>query len=77
MSLFNKIFGSKNSASAAKNRLSLMLAHERSVNIPYMEEMQKEILEVVKKYTKSSQVQIKTDSNQNISTLEVEVILGS
>ena len=53
-----------------------MLAHERSVNIPYMEDMQREILEVVQKYTKSSQVHIKTDSNQNINTLEVEIILG-
>ena len=76
MSLFSRIFGSKNSASTARNRLSLMLAHERSVNIPYMEDMQREILEVVQKYTKSSQVHIKTDSNQNINTLEVEIILG-
>ncbi|CBG40382.1 cell division topological specificity factor MinE [Helicobacter mustelae] len=74
---FLDFFRQKNSANAAKNRLSIMLAHERSVNIPYMEEMQREILEVVKKYTKSSQVQIKTNSNQNISTLEVEVTLGS
>ncbi|MCE3036600.1 cell division topological specificity factor MinE [Helicobacter anatolicus] len=76
MSIFSKLFGNNKSASTAKNRLSLMLAHERSVNIPYMEDMQREILEVVKKYTKSSQVHIKTDSNQNINTLEVEVVLG-
>ena len=54
-----------------------MLATERSVNLPYMEEMQREILEVVKKYTKSSRVNVKTDSNQNINALEIEVLLES
>ncbi len=76
MSLFN-IFKRNSSASTAKNRLSLMLATERSVNLPYMEEMQREILEVVKKYTKSSRVNVKTDSNQNINALEIEVLLES
>ena len=75
MILLDKIFGRKTSASTAKNRLSLMLATERSANLPYMEEMQKEILEVVKKYTKSSRVSVKTDSNQNINALEIEVVL--
>ncbi len=76
MSLFN-LFKKDSSASRAKNRLSLMLATERSVNLPYMEEMQREILEVVKKYTKSSRVNVKTDSNQNINALEIEVLLES
>lgn len=76
MSLFN-FFKKNSSASRAKNRLSLMLATERSVNLPYMEDMQREILEVVKKYTKSSRVNVKTDSNQNINALEIEVLLES
>ena len=76
MSLFN-LFKKDSSASRAKNRLSLMLATERSVNLPYMEEMQRAILEVVKKYTKSSRVNVKTDSNQNINALEIEVLLES
>lgn len=75
MSLFSFIFGKGESASKAKNRLSLMLAHERSLNVPYMQEMQQEILEVVRKYTKNSRVNIKTDSNQNINMLEVEIFL--
>ncbi len=75
MSIFS-IFNKKKTAHTAKNRLSLMLATERSVRLPYMEEMQREILEVVKKYTKSSKVNIRTDSNQNINALEIEVVLG-
>lgn len=76
MSLFDKFFGRNNSASKAKNRLSLMLAHERSVNIPHMQEMQQELLEVVQKYMKNSKINIKTDSNQNINMLEIEILFG-
>ena len=76
MSLFEKFFGNKtSSAQEAKNRLTLMLAHERTSNVPYMEAMKKEILEVIKKYTKAQKIDIKTDSNQNFNTLEVEILL--
>lgn len=67
---------SPKSAQTAKDRLKIVLAHERTANIPYLEEMQEEILKVVYKYTRSSQVNITTNSNQNISTLEVEITLG-
>ena len=76
MSLIEKIFGSKkNSAQEAKNRLTLMLAHERTINVPYMDAMKQEILEVIKKYAKAQKIDIKTDSNQNFNTLEVEILL--
>ena len=76
MSLFEKIFGNKtSSAQESKNRLTSILAHERTINVPYMEAMKKEILEVIKKYTKAQKIDIKTDSNQNFNTLEVEILL--
>ena len=76
MSLIEKIFGSKkNSAQEAKTRLTLMLAHVRNINVPYMDAMKQEILEVIKKYTKAQKIDIKTDSNQNFNTLEVEILL--
>ena len=74
LSLFQK--DSHKSASRAKERLSIILAHERSANIPYLEDMQKEILQVVQKYTKSNESHFSTNSNQNISTLEVQITLG-
>lgn len=52
-----------------------MLAHERTINVPYMDAMKQEILEVIKKYTKAQKIDIKTDSNQNFNTLEVEILL--
>ncbi|PAF47827.1 cell division topological specificity factor MinE [Helicobacter sp. 12S02634-8] len=76
MSWLVKWFGNHGSAQAAKDRLKIVLAHERSVKLPYMEDMKREILEVVQKYTHASKIDIKADSNQNIDTLEVEIILG-
>lgn len=76
MSLVDKIFGSKkSSAQEARDRLTFILAHERAINVPYMEAMKREILEVIKKYTKAQKIDIKTDSNQNFNTVEVEILL--
>lgn len=76
MSLLNKLFSSKkSSAQEAKDRLTLILAHERAINVPYLDAMKQEILEVIKKYTKAQKIDIKTDSNQNFNTLEVEILL--
>ncbi|TLD84411.1 cell division topological specificity factor MinE [Helicobacter sp. MIT 11-5569] len=72
LSLFNN---KKSSAQEAKDRLTLILAHERAINVPYMDAMKQEILEVIKKYTKAQKIDIKTDSNQNFNTLEVEILL--
>lgn len=69
---------SKKSANRAKERLTLVLAHERSANIPYLEDMQKEILQVVQKYTKSKEgdIHFTANSNQHISTLQVQITLS-
>ncbi|MDE5591694.1 MAG: cell division topological specificity factor MinE, partial [Helicobacter sp.] len=45
----------------------------RAVNIPYLEEMKQEILGVIKKYINAHKIDIRTDSNQNFKTLEVEI----
>ncbi|MCI5969251.1 cell division topological specificity factor MinE [Helicobacter sp.] len=72
---FNLFKGKKSSAQAAKDRLTLILAHERAINVPYIDAMKQEILAVIKKYTNAQKIDIKTDSNQNFNTLEVEIFL--
>ncbi|GAA9538310.1 cell division topological specificity factor MinE [Helicobacter pylori] len=75
MSLFD-FFKNKGSAAIATDRLKLILAKERTLNLPYMEEMRKEIIAVIQKYTKSLDIHFKTlDSNQSVETIEVEIIL--
>ncbi|MDE6885728.1 MAG: cell division topological specificity factor MinE [Helicobacteraceae bacterium] len=74
---FLDFFTKKKSAQSAHDRLQIILAHERSLNIPYMEDMKKEIIDVIEKYTNTSKINIKTDSNQKISTLEIEIVLNN
>ncbi len=78
MNLFERIFGEKkSSADCAKDRLKIMLAHERaSVNFPHMEEMKQEIIAVIKKYANVKDVNIKSEKNQNVDMLELEIVLG-
>ncbi|MBE0499013.1 MAG: cell division topological specificity factor MinE [Campylobacterales bacterium] len=77
MSLFESLFGKKSStAHVARDRLKLVLAHERASNaLPYMEQMKEEIMEVIKKYTQVKDIHISSRNNQNIDVLEMEIIL--
>ncbi len=80
MSLFERVFGKKkdDSANVAKDRLTLMLAHERAdCAVPYLDDLKNELLAVVKKYTKTGDVSIKTEQNQNVDMLEIEIQLGN
>lgn len=77
MSFLDKFLGRGGSAEVARNRLTLVLAHERSTNLPYINEMRNEIIEVIKKYTGAgaNNINFKTDSNQNMNMLEIEITL--
>ncbi|RUM66264.1 MAG: cell division topological specificity factor MinE [Sulfurospirillum sp.] len=80
MTLFERIFGTKKkdeSANKATSRLKVMLATERAdCKIPYLEDLKKEIIEVVKKYTSTADVNIKTEKQNDIDMLELEISLG-
>jgi len=78
MSFFDDLFGKKkNTADVAKNRLMIMLSHERaSCKLPYLDDLRNDLIAVIKKYTKVDDVKITSHNNQNLEFLEVEVILG-
>ena len=78
MTLFERIFGKKeNSANKAKDRLKLMLAYERAeCSVPYLDDLKKDMLEVIQKYTKVGDINIKAENNQNVDMLEVEIFLN-
>ena len=77
MTLFERIFGKKqSSADKAKDRLKLMLAYERAdCSLPYMDDLKKDLMEVMQKYTRVGDINIKTENNQNVDVLEVEIML--
>lgn len=78
MSFFESLFGKKKStASIAKDRLTIMLSHERaSCKLPYLDDLRNDLIAVIRKYTKVEDVKITSHNNQNIELLEVEVVLG-
>lgn len=77
MSLIDKILGRRDaSATVARDRLMVTLAKERAGNaLPYMEDMKRDIIEVIKKYTQVKDVTITTDKNQDIDVIEIDVAL--
>jgi cell division topological specificity factor len=80
MSLLNYFRKSKTgSASVAKERLQILIAHEHgSRGQPsYFPKLQKELLAVVQKYVKISQkdISVKHERDENQDILEVNIIL--
>ncbi|MBJ7277099.1 cell division topological specificity factor MinE [Marinobacter salarius] len=67
------------SASVAKERLQIIVAHERGQRDQpdYLPELQKELLAVIRKYVQISddQVQVEVDRNESCSVLELNVTL--
>jgi len=77
MSFFD-FFKKKKSKEIAKDRLMMMLAYERAnTKIGNLDDLKKELIEVVKKYLNVKDIYIKNSSNQDIETLEVEIILNN
>jgi cell division topological specificity factor len=69
----------KSSAETAKDRLQILLAHERQDRSgpDYLPLLQKDILEVIRKYVQvpADKVAVKLERGGDISTLEIEVEL--
>jgi len=71
----------KSSAKLAKDRLQIIVAHEHSSSISpaYLPEMQKEIVEVIRKFMHISNNDVKCEFSDNadddMSVLEVNITL--
>ena len=69
----------KNTASIAKERLQIIVAHERGQREQpdYLPKLQQEILDVIRRYVPidQDQVQVQLDKNDNCSVLELNVTL--
>ena len=80
MSLLDYFRSSKpNTASLAKERLQILVAHERSSrNQPsYLPELQQELLAVIRKYVNVSQdaITVNFEQDGNQETLELNIVL--
>ncbi|MGZ0019809.1 cell division topological specificity factor MinE [Nitrosomonas sp. wSCUT-2] len=80
MSLLDYFRSSKpKTAPVAKERLQILVAHERKYrNQPsYLPQLQKELLEVIRKYVNVDQdaISINFEQDENQETLELNIIL--
>jgi cell division topological specificity factor len=79
MSLLSFLLGEKKkTAAVAKERLQLIIAHERGNGRPpadYLPALQRELVEVIRKYVKISNDDIKVSVEQqgNLEVLEVKI----
>jgi len=81
MSFLARLFGEKKKTAAiAKNRLSVLIAHERAGNAgaaDFLPALQRELLEVISKYVSVNQDDIKVhlEKQDNCDVLEVNIVL--
>lgn len=81
MSFLGRLFGEKKkTAEIAKNRLSLLIAHERSDGVPkadFLPALQRELIEVISKYVSvnSDDIKVHLDKQDNYEVLEVNIVL--
>ncbi|MBB2163445.1 cell division topological specificity factor MinE [Gluconacetobacter sp. 1b LMG 1731] len=77
MSFLASFFGRKTSAPVARDRLQILLAHERAGEgqSELIATLQEEILEVIKRHISVDQdkVQIKMDRGTGVSMLEIDI----
>ncbi|MCH4022652.1 MAG: cell division topological specificity factor MinE [Acetobacter sp.] len=79
MSFLASFFGRKGSAPVARDRLQILLAHERADRgeggSDLLVQLQKEIMEVIRRHISVDQdkVQVKLDRQESCSMLEIDI----
>ncbi len=72
-SLFNK---KETSAGVAKDRLRIAISSDRNnTSYPFMAEMKADIIAVVRKYIDAQSVNITKESDGDVDTLGIEIII--
>jgi len=68
----------KDSANIAKDRLQIILAHERQLNsAPFLEDLRKDLIAVISKYVKidPSKIDVKLERDKRFEILEINIPL--
>jgi len=67
----------KKSASVAKDRLKIaIMTDKNSDTLPFMEDLKRDIIAVIKKYTEVTNIDIKKDSSNDVDAISIDVQLG-
>ncbi len=72
-------FKKKNSASIAKDRLTIAIMSDRDANddFAFMDELKAEIIEVVKKYVGVKTIDIRKEVEGEVEALSIDIQLSS
>ena len=67
----------KNSASLAKERLQIIVAHQRGKQTNYLPLLQQELIQVIGKYVQidEDQIKVELEHNSEFSVLELNITL--
>lgn len=65
------------SSRVARERLQIVLAHERTLNIPFMENLKKDLLQVIAKYVDidKENIEVKMNRLDNMEILDINIPL--
>ena len=76
MSFFSLFNTKEKSAGMAKDRLRIAISSDRNnTSYPFMAEMKADIIAVVRKYIQASSVSITKESDGDVDTLGIEIII--
>jgi cell division topological specificity factor len=80
MSLLERLFGQKpKTASIARERLQLIIAHERGGQgrVNFLPDLQRELIEVISKYVKVdvNDIKVSLEKQDRFEVLEVNIVL--
>lgn len=75
--IFRNSLRNKGTASLAKERLQIIVAHERGKKTDYLPLLQKELIEVIKKYVciDEQQVKVELEESGDYSVLELNITI--
>ncbi|MCD6130336.1 MAG: cell division topological specificity factor MinE [Deltaproteobacteria bacterium] len=65
------------SSKVARERLQIVLAHERTLSIPFMENLRKDLLQVIAKYVDidKKNIEVKINRLDNMEILDINIPL--
>ncbi len=75
--MFFSWFKKKKSATIAKDRLKIAIMSDRGgADYPFMEDLKRDIIEVIKKYKSVSNIEIRKASSKDVDAISIEVELS-
>lgn len=80
MSIFNFFLNNKKTAQKAKERLQILVSHQRTKNgnLDFIPQLKQELINVISKYVSidTDQIQVELQQNANCSILELNITLN-